>query len=132
MMTMVNRGTEPVLVNGYPDVNVLDEAGQPVEVQIAHADSPLAHDPGPTKITLAPGACVMSALSWSNAVTSFDAAGNGEYVQVQTLPGEPPQTRQLHLDLGSPARLTVTAWARELLGVSSTGEPVTCSSSPTQ
>lgn len=128
VMNVVNHGAKPVVVNGYPDVSVLNSDGQPLQIDIVHANSSLTIDAGPSRITLAPGDCALSALTWSNAVTSLDAPQTGAYVTVTTLPTEPPQTIPLLTDLGSPGQLNVTGWARELNGWSGTGQPVTCSS----
>lgn len=111
-LTLTNCGTADYVVDGYPELRVLDAAGQPMAVTVTHGSSYVAIDPGPSGgITLAPGQSVLSVIGWSATVTDGVPA-TGEYVEV-TVDGT-PQALPLETDLGTTGEITLTAWATEL------------------
>jgi len=70
-------------------------------------------DPGPTRITLAPGARAESALVWRNTVTSvMEPAVTGASVEVTPMEGAAAHVVALNVDLGNTGTLDVTAWRR--------------------
>jgi len=117
VVELVNCGTEPYKVNGYPGIGALDKDRDPLRLTITH-DHPYTdagRDQGPKPLTLAPGESVKSVLNWNNRVTSFEAVTEGAYLVVTPKEGEPPQTLPFWLDVGTSRELDVTAWARDLL-----------------
>ncbi|MEW2632162.1 DUF4232 domain-containing protein [Streptomyces sp. NPDC048389] len=117
VVELVNCGTGPYKVNGYPGIGALDKDGDPLRLTVTH-DRPYTdagRDQGPKPLTLAPGESVKSVLNWNNRVTTFDAVTEGAYLVVTPKEGEPPQTLPFRLDIGTSGELDVTAWARDLL-----------------
>ncbi|MEU0083729.1 DUF4232 domain-containing protein [Streptomyces sp. NPDC006274] len=117
VVELVNCGTEPYRVDGYPGIAALDQDRDPLRLTITH-DHPYTdagRDQGPKPLTLAPGERAKSVLNWNNRVTSFEAVTEGAYLVVTPKEGEPPQTLPFRLDIGTQGELDVTAWARDLL-----------------
>lgn len=113
VLTLTNCGTADYVVDGYPELRVLDAAGQPMDVTVTHGSSYVAIDPGPSGgITLAPGQSVLSVIGWSATVTD-GAPATGEYVEV-TVDGV-AQALPLETDLGTTGEVDLTAWATEQL-----------------
>ncbi|MFD5465942.1 DUF4232 domain-containing protein [Kitasatospora sp. NPDC127059] len=111
-----NCGTATVTVNGYPELQLLDLAHQPVDgVRILRGGAQIASGTGadepPRAIALEPGEGARSSLVWRN--TSEAGAGdpaNAPYVRVRVAPGAAPVMVVPELDLGTTGRLGVGAW----------------------
>lgn len=108
VVTLLNCGTGTRQVAGYPDVQVLDATGRPLDVRIDHSTSYMAIDPGPGSFALAPGKTLLTVLSWSATVTDGDAQ-TGAAVTIAAA-GEEPRRLAARTDLGTTAELSVTAW----------------------
>jgi hypothetical protein len=120
---MVNCGTRPVELNGYPQVKLLDEQWQPLAVEIVDGSGGIAavdgFDDVPQPISLQPGERAKSAFLWRNTHTSIDPPQVGSHVDIaatqggtwQSLLPAPPAAGH-HIDLGSTGRLGVRAWHR--------------------
>ena len=107
-LVLVNRSSQPCVVDGYPDVALADPDGNALRVDVMHGSSYLAADPGPAAITLAPGAALAATLSW-------DGTGRG-VASARTLWAAPyagAMRAQLAVaaDVGDGTTLTVTAWS---------------------
>lgn len=109
-----NCSRRPFVVSGYPTVRVLDAQRRPLPVRVEHGSSYLGRDPGPKRITLAPGKRLVSQVSWSATVTDGDKA-EGEFVRIGPRPGDPPTTFGVWLDLGTTAEVSVIAWSTAYL-----------------
>jgi hypothetical protein len=117
-VAMVNCGTRPYSVNGYPSVRVLDEDRVPLDVEVGRGAASIAtienFDAGAQPITLQPGERAVAALAWRNTVTGTNAApANGAYLDIAPAEGRPRQTVQPaggDIDLGTTGRLGVSAW----------------------
>ena len=116
-LEMVNCGSRPVTVNGYPAVRVLDADQNPLDIQIINGSSTVALIPGfdtpPSQLTLQPGDKAEAGVVWRNTYTdTTDPPVNGAYLAVAPAVGDPWQTvtPRSHIDLGSTGRLGVTAW----------------------
>jgi hypothetical protein len=114
---IVNCGTVPFTVNGYPGLSVLDAHGDPLNIEIIHGTSAIAHidnfDTKPSPLTLQPGQRAVAGLVWRNLVTdSTVPAENGEQLAVAPAIGDPWQIINPHgpVDLGNTGRVGVTAW----------------------
>ncbi|MEU6969730.1 DUF4232 domain-containing protein [Kitasatospora aureofaciens] len=115
-----NCGTAEVALNGYPELQVLDEERRPVDgVQVVHGGARIASGTGaddpPRAFTLKPGEAAGSTLVWRNT-TEGGAPVNAPYVRVRATPGAAPVTVTPELDLGTTGRLGVGAWVRDDAG----------------
>ncbi|MFF0295201.1 DUF4232 domain-containing protein [Kitasatospora sp. NPDC004614] len=116
---LVNCGTSPVTVDGYPQVQALDEQHRPVDaLQVLKGGAAIAAGTGadnpPQRITLGPGEGARSTVVWRN--TNNDTAVdpvNAPYLRVRATPDAAPVMVTPELDLGTTGRLGVGAWARE-------------------
>lgn len=106
-----NCGDKPYRVKGYPGIELLDEAREPIDVSITHGKD------RPRQLTLAPNGTARTNLEWNNRVTSLDGAPTpGAHILVTPAPGEEPISLPLGVDLGSEGTLDVTAWAADPVG----------------
>jgi hypothetical protein len=110
-IVMVNCGTRPYEVSGYPAVRVLDADRKPLDIAVDNGSSSV-EDPGAELVTLKPGETATAVLVWRNRVTDVGAAVNGSYLEIAPATGEPRQTVPEHIDLGTTGKLEVTAWRR--------------------
>ncbi|NGO48256.1 DUF4232 domain-containing protein [Streptomyces ureilyticus] len=67
-LILTNCGSRPYELNGYPSIQVLDEAGEPLSgvrtVEGTDEVSMAPEDPGPEPLTLAPGESAYASLYW--------------------------------------------------------------------
>ncbi|MGW0824760.1 DUF4232 domain-containing protein [Streptomyces sp. NPDC002845] len=117
-VTVTNCGTTTYDVYGYPDVQVLDEHREALDVQILEGTEPVTTgqpDPGPHPVSLKPGQSAHTVLVWRNTVTdTTTTAVSGTYLRFATALGRPAEiiTPQGRIDLGNTGRIGTTAWAR--------------------
>lgn len=120
---VVNCGTQPVELNGYPQVKLLDEHWQQLDVQILDGSGGIASvdgfDTPPQPIVVQPGETAKSAFMWKNTNTSVEPPQIGSHVDIAAAPGgtfQPllttPPGKDLFIDLGSTGRLGARAWHR--------------------
>ncbi|MCZ2523854.1 DUF4232 domain-containing protein [Streptomyces sp. HB2AG] len=112
-----NCGTRPRTVNGYPDVRVLDDDREPLDVETVHGLSSVATldevDTAPEPVGLEPGEKAVARLAWKNRVTdSTVPATDGSYLDIAPAEGEDRQTVEILVDLGTTGRLGTSAWGR--------------------
>ncbi|MFF8291425.1 DUF4232 domain-containing protein [Streptomyces sp. NPDC016309] len=113
-LLLVNCGTRPFEVSGYPALDVLGEDRRALDVTVrrgSHVDAGAK----PSAFVLAPGARASASVVWRNTVTRTDVvATNGAYVRVTPAPGVPAQTVAPAdggpLDLGNTGAVEVTPW----------------------
>jgi hypothetical protein len=114
---LVNCGSVPFTVNGYPGVRVLDDARAPLPVTVGQGSSGVAaidgFDTPPAPVTAAPGERLVAGLVWRNRVDMAVEPVNGTYLEIVPAPGQPPQTvrPEGRIDLGTTGRMGVTAWS---------------------
>ncbi|GAA0481156.1 hypothetical protein Ade02nite_56400 [Paractinoplanes deccanensis] len=105
-----NCGTEPYLVEGRPDIVVLDEDGRPLKISV----QPSVHyTAAPGRLVLKPGTSARAVLSWRNTVTNISGgADTGASLAVAVSEGGMRQSVSLPapLDLGNTGRLEASAW----------------------
>ncbi|MET9230562.1 DUF4232 domain-containing protein [Lentzea sp. NPDC003310] len=120
---VTNCGTEPLQLNGYPRVKLLDADRQQLDVAILEGSGGIAaiegFDDPPQPITVAPGDSAKSAFLWRNTHASVDPPQLARHADVAAVPDgawEPlvasPQEGSIYIDLGSTGRLGVRAWYR--------------------
>ncbi|MEU3250639.1 DUF4232 domain-containing protein [Streptomyces sp. NPDC006997] len=115
-----NCGTRPYHLDGYPEVDVVDEAHEVVtDVQVLEGGQTIAMSTGadapPRPLDLAPGERARSTLVWRNT-TEFGTPVHAPYARVLAKPGAAPVMVTPELDLGTTGKLGVGAWQREETG----------------
>jgi Protein of unknown function (DUF4232) len=118
-----NCGTEALQLNGYPQVQLLDEERQPMVVDILEGSGGISSvdgfDAPPQPITVQPGETAKTAFMWKNTNTGEVPPQVGWYADMAAAPGGvwyelaplPPRT-SMHIDLGTTGRMGVQAWHR--------------------
>lgn len=114
-----NCGTQTYRLNGYPQLQILDEGHKPVSsVKVLHGGSAITSSSGadgvPQPLALKPGESAYADLIWRNTYEA--GAGdpvNAPYVRVWAKPGAAPMTVIPELDLGSTGRLGVGPWKKD-------------------
>lgn len=114
-----NCGTRTMRLNGYPQLQLLDEGHKPVKgVKILHGGSAVATGTGaddlPRPLVLKPGERAQAGLVWRNTVEAgVGNPVNVPYVRVREKPGAAPVTVIPELDLGTTGKLGVGAWKKD-------------------
>ncbi|WP_329385572.1 DUF4232 domain-containing protein [Streptomyces sp. NBC_01351] len=116
---LVNCGATDYVLEGYPEIRLLDKAHRPVEVAVGHGSAPItsqvpAVDAAPQRVTLAPGQASSLSVVWRNLVTDATApAVEGWVLEVTPRPGAPRVSLALSrpVDLGNTGRLGIGPWA---------------------
>ncbi|MFE5185136.1 DUF4232 domain-containing protein [Streptomyces sp. NPDC056628] len=114
---LVNCGTRPYALDGYPELEVQDEDHDPVkDVRILRGTEQIGSGIGgqgaPRPVTLRPGEAAAATLAWRNT-TQAGAPVNAPYARVRARPGADPVTVVPELDLGTTGRLGVGPWRRD-------------------
>lgn len=111
---VTNCRSQRITVDGYPDVAVLNARRHTMNVTVTRGTSYTAIDPGAARIRLDKGESALAVISWSNTVEVAEDKASGTYLAVARRSGERPVVRRVDTDLSTTARLTLTAWSREL------------------
>ncbi|GAA4074050.1 DUF4232 domain-containing protein [Streptomyces shaanxiensis] len=114
---LVNCGTRPYELNGYPELEILDEDHDDVDsVRILHGTDRISTGTGgtgsPQRVVLRPGEAAQAALAWRNT-TQFGEPVNAPYLRVRAKQGARPVTVVPELDLGTTGKLGVGPWMRD-------------------
>ncbi|WP_037888400.1 DUF4232 domain-containing protein [Streptomyces viridochromogenes] len=114
---LVNCGTRPYRLDGYPELELLDEDHDPVDgVRILHGtdriSTGIAGAGGPQPVVLRPGEAAEATLAWRNT-TGFGDPVHAPYVRVAARPGARPVTVMPELDLGTTGKLGVGPWEKD-------------------
>ncbi|MFF4100531.1 DUF4232 domain-containing protein [Streptomyces sp. NPDC001903] len=115
---LVNCGTQPYALEGYPEIRLLDRKRAPVEVAVVHGadgitSAPTGVEGVPQKVELRPGQAASLALVWRNLVTdSTVPAAEGWVLEVTPRAGAPRVELELRhsVDLGNTGRLGISPW----------------------
>lgn len=110
---LVNRSTSPCVVDGYPDLAFADADDHTLTMDIQHASSYTAVDPGATEVTLAPGATAEAHLGWGATGARTNTASR---LWVAAYPGTERSPLAIETDLVGGSELSVTAWAPPAAG----------------
>ncbi|WP_340558882.1 DUF4232 domain-containing protein [Streptomyces sp. GSL17-111] len=108
---MLNCGKEPFAVNGYPDVRVLDEGGEALDVEVHEGVAAVSEVRGfngePKKLSLRPGETAMAVLVWRPG-----SGAGGRSVDVAPAEGDPWQsvTSLGGKDFAAAGELAVSPW----------------------
>ncbi|WP_329176575.1 DUF4232 domain-containing protein [Streptomyces sp. NBC_01477] len=103
-------------VNGFPQVQLLDQRHEPVTgVTVLHGSGGISTSAGfdvpPRPLTLRPGESATSGLMWRNTVQSGSSV-NVPYVRVTAKGGAQPVMITPELDLGTTGKLAVGPWQK--------------------
>ncbi|MDN3261998.1 DUF4232 domain-containing protein [Streptomyces sp. CSDS2] len=111
-----NCGERAYTVEGYPLLELLDDALRPVDgVEILHGSGEITTGAGPDEpprpVKLEPGESATAGLVWRNT-TQFGTPVNVPHVRVRAKGGADPVTVTPHLDLGTTGKLGVRPWQK--------------------
>jgi hypothetical protein len=111
---LVNCGTRPYSLDGYPELQLLDEDHDSVDgVRILEGTDRISTAAGgsgrPKPVVLQPGEAAQATLAWRNT-TGAGVAVNAPYVRVRPRPGADPVTVVPELDLGTTGQLGAGPW----------------------
>ncbi|GKQ38380.1 DUF4232 domain-containing protein [Streptomyces sp. A012304] len=111
-----NCGKRDYSVEGYPQLELLDDEHQPVDgVRILQGSGAVSSAAGPDEpprpVTLKPGEKATSTLVWRNTTQSGTPV-DVPYVRVRAKAGADPFMVTPHLDLGTTGQLGVRPWQR--------------------
>ncbi|MFE0676662.1 DUF4232 domain-containing protein [Streptomyces sp. NPDC058867] len=113
---LVNCGTGTYELNGFPEVEPLDEDHEAVEeVKVLQGASTISTglgDDTARPLTLAPGEAALARLAWRNT-TEFGDPVNAPYARIVAKPGADPVTVIPELDLGTTGKLGVGPWTKD-------------------
>ncbi|XVV01134.1 DUF4232 domain-containing protein [Actinosynnema sp. CA-248983] len=132
-LKVVNCGTEPYTVTGYPDVRLLDADGRALDVRVltgaasAEISRVESFTAPPREVVLQPGGHATSALLWRNTYDDVSKPPQvGVKIDIAPVAGAPRQTftprlppngepsrvdaPAVTLDLGSTGRVGVAPW----------------------
>ncbi|KMS68424.1 lipoprotein [Streptomyces viridochromogenes] len=116
---LVNCGTESYELNGYPELELLDEDHDSVDgVRILKGTDRISTATGgggsPQPLVLRPGEAAQSTLAWRNTTEAGAGAPvNAPYVRVRAKPGAAPVMVEPELDLGTTGQLGVGPWKKD-------------------
>ncbi|MEU7729171.1 DUF4232 domain-containing protein [Streptomyces sp. NPDC040724] len=116
---LVNCGSAAYVLEGYPEIRLLDGEGRPLQVDIGHGTNGVtasaAGEDGPLqRVTLQPGQAATTGLLWRNLVTdSTVPAVEGRVLELVPKPGAPRLTLRLNtpVDLGDTGKLGLSSWS---------------------
>lgn len=126
---MVNCGSRPFTVDGYPSLRLFDEERKPIDVVVARGSGAIAmvpeFDNPPQAVVLRPGEKAMAGMLWRNLVTDATVkATTAVYLDAALAEGRPWQKVPLvvpsdvsgamtvSIDLGNTGTLGVQAWTK--------------------
>ncbi|WP_405761935.1 DUF4232 domain-containing protein [Streptomyces sp. NBC_00045] len=115
---LVNCGAQPYVLQGYPEVRLLDRKRAPVEVTVVHGGegitgAPTGVDGDPQQVELRPGQAAAVGMVWRNLVTDTTVpAAEGWVVEVTPRAGAPRVELELghSVDLGNTGKLGIGPW----------------------
>ncbi|GAA4557045.1 DUF4232 domain-containing protein [Planotetraspora kaengkrachanensis] len=112
-----NCSTRAYRINGYPQLQLLDEDRKPVTgVEVLRGSGGIStvtgFDDPPKPVTLKPGQSASAGLMWRNTVTDGTPV-NVPYVRVNAKTGARPVMVTPELDLGTTGKLGVSPWKKD-------------------
>ncbi|CCH33214.1 putative secreted protein [Saccharothrix espanaensis DSM 44229] len=130
-LEMRNCGTETLRIDGYPDVRLLDEDGQPLEVRVEHGSAAISRidsfEVPPAGFALGPGDRATAGVVWRNTYDDTTHPPQvGAKIDIAPLAGLPrqvftprlgpdggtpsPDSPATTIDLGSTGRIGLSPW----------------------
>ncbi|RUL93871.1 DUF4232 domain-containing protein [Verrucosispora sp. FIM060022] len=117
-LELVNCGSRPYRLHGYPQLRLLDSDDNPIKVRVIAGARGITSgfDDPPRPLTLAPGEAAGAAVLWRNLVDDPTVvATNAQRLEVAPAEGEPTQEVAVEgpIDLGNTNRVGVSAWKKQ-------------------
>jgi hypothetical protein len=114
---VVNCGTRPYELNGYPELELLDEDHHSVDgVRVLRGTDEIStavtSGDSPRPVVLRPGEAARSILAWRNTSAEGEPV-NAPYVRVRPKPGAARVTVTPELDLGTTGELGAGPWEKD-------------------
>ncbi|MFF1301575.1 DUF4232 domain-containing protein [Streptomyces sp. NPDC058307] len=114
---LVNCGTGPIQLNGYPKLTIQDEDHHTVDgVRILQGTDQISTgiggDGSPQPVALRPGEAAVAGLAWRNTTQAGEPV-NAPYVRVWATPAADPVMVVPELDLGTTGKLGVGPWRKD-------------------
>ncbi|NUO46849.1 MAG: DUF4232 domain-containing protein [Streptomyces sp.] len=114
---LVNCGTRPYTLDGYPELEIQDEDHDTVSgVRILQGTDQIGtgieEDKSPRPVVLQPGEAAVAGLAWRNTTQAGDPV-NAPYLRVRARPGATPVMVVPELDLGTTGKLGVGHWRKD-------------------
>ena len=114
---LVNCGTGPLQLNGYPKLAIQDEDHHTVHgIRILQGtdqiSTGLGGDTSPQPVVLRPGEAAVAGLAWRNTTQAGEPV-NAPYVRVWATPAAAPVMVVPELDLGTTGKLGVGPWRKD-------------------
>lgn len=97
-LVVTNNGPSPCTVNGYSGLQLQDAAGNPLPTDLERTP-----DPGPARVTLAPGSAAVANLHWTVVPTGdepVDRPCQAEAARAAAIPPDETEPMTLQWDLG--------------------------------
>ncbi|MFE9930799.1 DUF4232 domain-containing protein [Streptomyces sp. NPDC005533] len=115
---LVNCGTEPYVLEGYPEVSLRDGRNDPLAVTVEHGAQGFTTgvpniEAAPQRVTLAPGQAAAWSVVWRNLVTDPTVtATTVPVLEIAPRPGAPRLWMRLArpFDLGNTGKLGIGPW----------------------
>ncbi|MFJ6049133.1 DUF4232 domain-containing protein [Streptomyces sp. NPDC092307] len=115
---LVNCGTQPYVLEGYPRLSLRGDRDEPVEVSVEHGSAGITTgtpnlDAAPQRVALAPGQAAFFGIVWRNLVTDGTVVATTAWnVEVEPRPGAPRLSLRLSepVDLGNTGKLGLGPW----------------------
>jgi hypothetical protein len=109
-----NCGGKPYQIKGYPELTLLDEDREPLDVRVLRGVGEVTALPPwqvePEQETVAPGASVTALLVWRNLTTDAETVAVGEFVSVAAGAGQSRHLLALHIDAGNTGKVAISPW----------------------
>ncbi|NUP21392.1 MAG: DUF4232 domain-containing protein, partial [Streptomyces sp.] len=114
---LVNCGTRPYKLDGYPKLEIQDEDHDTVSgIRILQGTDQIGtgieEDESPRPVVLQPGEAAVAGLAWRNTTQAGDPV-NAPYLRVWARPGAAPVMVVPELDLGTTGKLGVGHWRKD-------------------
>ncbi|MCD0450020.1 DUF4232 domain-containing protein [Actinocorallia sp. API 0066] len=119
-----NCGTEPITLNGYPELTLLDAQGAELKVDVGHGSNGVAtveaFDVPPKPVTVARRSTASASILWRNLVEGGESLRADRVVVTPAPKLEPRRVDGLNIDLGTTRKVGVSPWT--LTHVPQTGD----------
>ncbi|WP_329332371.1 DUF4232 domain-containing protein [Streptomyces sp. NBC_00663] len=114
---VVNCGTRPYTLDGYPKLEIQDEDHDTVSgVRILQGTDQIGtgieEDESPQQVVLRPGEAAVARLAWRNTTQAGEPV-NAPYLRVWARPGADPVMVVPELDLGTTGKLGAGPWRKD-------------------
>ncbi|MEV6693421.1 DUF4232 domain-containing protein [Micromonospora sp. NPDC051196] len=116
-LELVNCGSRPYRLHGYPELRLLDSDGNLIRVRVILGAKEITSgfDFPPRPLTLAPGEAAGATVLWRNLVDDPTVvATDAQRLEVAPTEGQPTQEVAIEgpIDLGNTNRVGVSAWKK--------------------